>query len=67
MYYYWLFRKTVLQERHGSNRPNIKSGVIDDWPLYATHGINSGLAIDACYQSSENRRLRRSSIASICV
>lgn len=29
--------------------------VIDDWPLHAAHGINTTLAIGACYQGSENR------------
>ncbi|XP_017869345.1 PREDICTED: calsyntenin-1 [Drosophila arizonae] len=29
--------------------------VIDDWPLHAAHGVNTTLAVGACYQSSENR------------
>ncbi|XP_052856467.1 calsyntenin-1 isoform X1 [Drosophila gunungcola] len=29
--------------------------VIDDWPLHAAHGVNTSLAIGACYQSLENR------------
>ncbi|XP_067637528.1 calsyntenin-1 [Eurosta solidaginis] len=29
--------------------------VIDDWPLHAAHGVNTTLAVGACYQSAENR------------
>lgn len=29
--------------------------VIDDWPLHAAHGVNTTLAVGACYQGSENR------------
>lgn len=38
-----------LEDRH--NNPE----VIDDWPLHAAHGVNTTLAVGACYQSSENR------------
>lgn len=38
-----------LEDRH--NNPE----VIDDWPLHAAHGVNTTLAVGACYQSNENR------------
>lgn len=38
-----------VEDRH--NNPE----VIDDWPLHAAHGVNTTLAVGACYQSSENR------------
>nr|XP_040227339.2 calsyntenin-1 isoform X2 [Anopheles coluzzii] len=38
-----------VEDRHSNPE------VIDDWPLHAAHGINTTLAIGACYQGSENR------------
>ncbi|XP_054745497.1 calsyntenin-1 [Anastrepha obliqua] len=38
-----------VEDRHSNPE------VIDDWPLHAAHGVNTTLAIGACYQSSENR------------
>ncbi|KAH8271489.1 hypothetical protein KR026_009879 [Drosophila bipectinata] len=38
-----------VEDRHSNPE------VIDDWPLHAAHGVNTSLAIGACYQSSENR------------
>ncbi|XP_058461446.1 calsyntenin-1 [Malaya genurostris] len=38
-----------VEDRHSNPE------VIDDWPLHAVHGINTTLAIGACYQGSENR------------
>lgn len=39
----------VVEDRHSNPE------VIDDWPLHAAHGVNTSLAIGACYQGSENR------------
>ncbi|XP_037713491.1 calsyntenin-1 isoform X2 [Drosophila subpulchrella] len=38
-----------IEDRHSNPE------VIDDWPLHAAHGVNTSLAIGACYQSLENR------------
>ncbi|KAH8384935.1 hypothetical protein KR200_008804 [Drosophila serrata] len=38
-----------VEDRHSNPE------VIDDWPLHAAHGVNTSLAIGACYQSLENR------------
>lgn len=38
-----------IEDRHSNPE------VIDDWPLHAAHGINTTLAIGACFQGSENR------------
>lgn len=39
----------IVEDRHSNPE------VIDDWPLHAAHGVNTTLAIGACYQGSENR------------
>ncbi|XP_052862010.1 calsyntenin-1 isoform X2 [Anopheles cruzii] len=41
--------ESSVEDRHSNPE------VIDDWPLHAAHGINTTLAIGACYQGSENR------------
>ncbi|XP_037951299.1 calsyntenin-1 isoform X2 [Teleopsis dalmanni] len=41
--------ETAIEDRHTNPE------VIDDWPLHAAHGVNTTLAVGACYQSSENR------------
>ncbi|XP_068154241.1 calsyntenin-1 isoform X2 [Drosophila tropicalis] len=38
-----------VEDRHSNPE------VIDDWPLHAAHGVNTTMAVGACYQSSENR------------
>ncbi|XP_017489866.1 PREDICTED: calsyntenin-1 isoform X2 [Rhagoletis zephyria] len=38
-----------VEDRHSNPE------VIDDWPLHAAHGVNTTLAVGACYQSSETR------------
>jgi len=38
-----------IEDRHSNPE------VIDDWTLHAAHGVNTSLAIGACYQSLENR------------
>lgn len=49
-----LYVDGVLFENSLEDRRN-NPEVIDDWPLHATHGVNTTLAVGACYQSSENR------------
>uniref|UniRef100_A0A6P4FMY4 Calsyntenin-1 n=1 Tax=Drosophila rhopaloa TaxID=1041015 RepID=A0A6P4FMY4_DRORH len=41
--------ESSIEDRHSNPE------VIDDWPLHAAHGVNTSLAIGACYQSLENR------------
>ncbi|XP_017061660.1 calsyntenin-1 [Drosophila ficusphila] len=41
--------ESSVEDRHSNPE------VIDDWPLHAAHGVNTSLAIGACYQSLENR------------
>ncbi|XP_030379395.1 calsyntenin-1 [Scaptodrosophila lebanonensis] len=41
--------ESSVEDRHSNPE------VIDDWPLHAAHGVNTTLAVGACYQSSENR------------
>ncbi|XP_064537589.1 calsyntenin-1 [Drosophila montana] len=41
--------ESSVEDRHANPE------VIDDWPLHAAHGVNTTLAVGACYQSSENR------------
>lgn len=49
-----LFIDGVRFENSIENRQS-NPEVIDDWPLHAAHGVNTSLAIGACYQSLENR------------
>lgn len=41
--------ESSVEDRHANPE------VIDDWPLHAAHGVNTTLAVGACFQSSENR------------
>lgn len=41
--------EAMTEDRHSNPE------IIDDWPLHAAHGINTTLAVGACYQGSENR------------
>lgn len=49
-----LFIDGVMFENNAENH-HTNPEVIDDWPLHAAHGVNTTLAVGACYQGSENR------------